>query len=147
MAAQTSIPLAFHTDDPEALKRELERMASVLTTYFASITGQPHAALVQRRLQKRPINDQAAAFGYITPVSLAKATDILPVSLPRPDPRNAGLMLAIRRDSALGTVKLSSPGCLVNGFSIAELSSEVAMTPIWFDGENYYAPPGALWGV
>lgn len=146
MAAQTSIPLAFTTDDPEALKRELERLAAALTTYFAGITGQPHAALVQRRLQLRPLNDRTAAFGYITPVSLSKSTDVLPISLPPPDPKNTGLMLAVRRKSTLGTVKLSSPGCLINGFSSVELSGEVALTPIWFDDGNYYAPPGAVWG-
>lgn len=147
MPAQTSIPLAFHTDDPDRLKSELERLVSVLATYFAGITGKPHAALVQRRLEKRPLNDATAAFGFITPVSLSKSTDVLRISLPRPDPRNAGLMLAIRRDSTTGTVKLSAPDCLVNGFEIVDLVGDVAMTPIWFDGENYYGPPGALWGT
>ena len=147
MPAQTSIPLAFHTDDPDRLKSELERLVSVLTTYFAGITGKPHAALVQRRLQKRPLNDTTAAFGYITPVSLVNSTDVLRISLPRPDPRNAGLMLAISRDSTAGTVELSAPNCLVNGFEIAELMGDIAMTPIWFSGANYFAPPGTLWGT
>lgn len=146
MAAQTDIPLSFTTDDPVVLKRELERLASSLTGYFGGLTGQQHAAVVQRRLTNRRLNDTTAAFGQITPVSLANAAAVLRVSLPRADPRNAGLLLVIRRDTTLGTIYLSAPGCLVNGFAIVEVSAEIAATTLIFDGENYYAPPGSVWG-
>jgi hypothetical protein len=147
MAAQSGIPLTFHTDDPSALKRELERLAASLAAYFGGLTGNQHAAVVQRRLTKRRLNDTTAAFGQITPVSLSKTTDILRISAPPPDPRNAGLLFVVRRDSEIGTIKLSSPGCLVNGFSLVELSSDVGFVWVLFDGENYYTEPGAAWGT
>jgi hypothetical protein len=147
MAAQTSLPLTFNTDDPAALKRELERMAAALSTYFSGLTGQQHAAVVQRRLTKRPLNDTKAVFGEITPVTLARATDVLVISLPRPDVRNAGLYCVILRTTTIGTIKLSAPGCLVNGFSVVEVSSDAGFVWVLFDGENYYTEPGAAWGV
>ena len=147
MAAQTDIPLVYTTDDPEALKRELGRLAAALATYHAGVTGQAHAGVVQRRFTKRPINDPKAAFWQITPVSLSSADAVHKIALPPPDVRNAGLVLAVLRKTALGTISLSSPGCLINGFTTVELVSAIACTWVTFDGEDYYGPPGALWGV
>lgn len=142
MPAQASIPLTFNTEDPRELKRELERMASVLYAYFATLTGQPHAAIVQRRLTERPLNDTTAAFGYVTPVTLPNSTDVLRISLPPKDPRNSGLLLAVSRSTTTGRIFLSAPGCLVNGLTIVELGNAIGFYPVWFIGGNYYLPPG-----
>ena len=147
MAAQTSIPLTFDTSDPEALKRELERTAAALAAYFATLTGQPHATVVQRRLTKRPLNDASAAFWQITPVALANASDIHRISLPRPDPRMAGMPCVILRKGTLGTIKVSAPGCLINGFTLVEQVNDAGLVAYTFDGENYYTEPGATWGT
>lgn len=147
MAAQNGIPLTWNVENPVQLKRDLDRLSSVLAAYHATLTGQPHAAQVQARLQMLPLNTPKASFGFITPVSLAKTTDVLNIALPRPDPRNAGLIFAIRRSSTVGTIILSAAGCLANGFTDVELSSEIACTVGLFDGENYYFPPGSVWGV
>jgi hypothetical protein len=147
MGAQTDLPSTFHTDDPAMLKRELERVTSSLEAYLGGITGHPHAAVVQRRFTKRPLNDTKAAFWQITPVALVNSTDVHRISLPRPDPRNAGLVVAILRKSAAGTINLSAPDATVNGFAMVELSAAVGMYIGWFDGEDYYFPPGNVWGV
>ncbi len=148
MAAQVSIPLTY-PEDPKLLRRELERQAASLSTYFSGITGQAHAGVVARRYVKRKVNDTTAAFWQITPVSLPNTTDVLDISLPRPDVRNAGLELVIIRQTTTGTVNLSSPGCTVNGVTIATLVNDLGFYPVMFDGENYYTLPGATnteWG-
>lgn len=142
MAAQTDLPTTFHTDDPAMLKRELERMASSLAAYFSGFTGHPHAGVVQRRFTKRKLNDTTAAFWEITPVSLPTDDHELRISLPRPDPRNAGLMAIISRDTPTGLVYLSAPGCNVNGLVLAQLVNDVGFVWVLFDGQNYYTNPG-----
>lgn len=147
MSARQGFPVSFAVDDPVRLKNDLDRLGSWLTAYTASLTGPAQQTQVAPRLQKLGLNSTRAAFGFITPVSLVKSTDKLAIALPQPDPRNAGLILYISRTSTAGTVTLSSPRCTVNGFGSVELSNEIAATPIMFDGENYLAPPGAVWGV
>lgn len=137
------IPLTFHPEQPEQFKRELDTLASSLQAYFATLTGQQHAAVVQRRLQELPLNSPKAAFGFVTPVTLPNSTDVLDIALPPPNPQNGGLMLAISRSTTNGTIHLSSPGCLVNGDTIATLANDVAIYPAWFIGGNYYLPPGS----
>ena len=144
-AGQAPIPLSFNTSDPVSLKRDLERMASVLQSYFALLTGAPHASLVQRRLFPRPLNSTTAAFGYFTPVSLPNDTDILNIRLPKPNPQNAGLLLAIRRDTTTGIIHLSAPDCTVNGSDRVELVAEKCFVWVFFDGSDYFTGPGATW--
>lgn len=146
MAAQTSIPLSL-PEDPERMRSELVRALTTISAYFSTLTGQPHAAVVQPRLKKRAVNDPAAAFGFITPVSLPNETDSLDVKLPRPDPRNAGLWLLVRRDTTTGVIRLSAPGCFVNGSKRVELVAEKCAVPVFFDGENYFTPPAATWAA
>jgi hypothetical protein len=141
MATQRSIPLAFHTDNPAALKRELEEMASVLAPYFSALSGAQHTSVVQKRFSNRPINSTTAAFGEVCRISLVEG-QVLKIALPPPDPRNAGLLIGIRRKTAEGQVFLSSPGCTVNGLDIAKLTSAPSFVLIEFDGEDYYTTPG-----
>ena len=49
--------------------------------------------------------------------------------------------------SPAGSILLSSPGCLVNGFASVELAAAVGWYEVRFDGENYFTAPGAAWGV
>ena len=147
MSARQGFPLSFTVDDPVRLKSDLDRLGAFLATYFSSLTGPVEQAQVQRRLQKLPLNSARAAFGFITPVSLSNATDVLRIALPRPDVRNAGLLLAISRSRTEGTIKLSAPGCTVNGFDFVELVNDIAFTWVMFDGENYLTTPGAAWGT
>lgn len=147
MSARQGFPISFTVNDPVRLKTDLDRLGSWLSAYTASLTGPPQQTQVAPRLQKLSLNSQRAAFGFITPVTLVKSTDVLPIALPPPDPRNAGLVLYISRTSTAGTITLAAPRCKVNGFDSVELSNEIAATPIMFDGENYLAPPGAVWGV
>ncbi len=141
MAAQVSIPLSLPRD-PEAQRRELERMTAALSTYFAGFTGQPHAGTVARRYKKRPLNDTKAAFWEITPVALPNSTDELVIALPPPDPRNAGLKLIVARQTTTGTIVLSAAGCLINGQKTVEVVNELGFVEGLFDGENYLTPPG-----
>lgn len=143
MAAQSSIPLTFDTGNPEALKRELERLVAVLTTYFGQITGQPHGQVVRPRLRSLPLNSAKAAFGFITPVTLPNTTDVLDISLPPPDPRNDGLTLHVVRTTVTGTIHLSAPRCLVNGQAIATLVNSVGFFDVLFQNGNYYTGPDA----
>ncbi len=142
MAAQTDIPLRF-PEDPKAQRRELERMAASLTSYFAGITGHPHAGVVARRYTKRPQNDTKAAFWQMTPVALPGATDVHTVSLPPPDVRNAGLETIVIRQTTTGTIHLSGSGALVNGLPTATLVNDLGYYAVLFDGANYYTPPGS----
>lgn len=147
MSSRQGFPLSFTVDDPVRLKTDLDRLVTFLQAYFASLTGPAQQVQVAPRLRKLGLNAERAAFGFITPVNLPKSTDALSIALPPPDPRNAGLIAYVSRSTTTGTIKLSSPGCLVNGFTSVELSNEIAATPVLFDGENYLAPPGAVWGV
>jgi hypothetical protein len=142
MAAQSAIPLSFDTEDPEALKRDLERLSSGLSAYLGGITGQPHAAVVQPRLRSLPLNSTKAAFGFITPVALPNTDDVLNISLPRPEARNGGLSCIVARSTTTGTIHLSAPGSLVNGVSIATLVNSIGFYELLFDGQNYYTAPG-----
>ena len=142
MGAQSSIPLTYDTENPEALKRELERLSSSLTAYFGGLTGSPHAAVVQPRLRALPLNTPKAAFGFITPVALPNTDDVLDIALPRPDPRNGGLSLVVTRSATTGTIHLSAPGCLVNGVALATLVNSIGFYEVLFDGTNYYTAPG-----
>lgn len=139
------IPLTFHPDNPELFKREMDTLASSLQAYFATLTGPQHAATVQRRMQSLPLNSTKAAFGFWTPVSLVNDSDVHTISLPPPDPRNAGLVAAVVRKATPGTIKLSAPDALVNGFEVVELPNAVGRYELLFDGENYYADGGATW--
>lgn len=147
MSARQGFPLSFTTDDPARLRTELVQLATFLQAYFASLTGPIQQVQVAPRLRKLSLNSTRAAFGFITPVTLVNSTDVLNIALPPPDPRNAGLILYISRSTAAGTINLASPGCTVNGFDSVELAASVAATPILFDGANYLAPPGAVWGM
>lgn len=147
MSARQGFPLSFTVDNPVRLKTDLDRLVTWLAAYAASLTGPIQQVQVAPRLRKLPLNSTRASFGFITPVNLSNAADVLPIALPRPDPQNAGLIAYVSRSTTTGTIALSSPGCLVNGFDSVELSNEIAATPFLFDGENYLAPPGAVWGV
>jgi len=141
MATQQDIPLAWHPEDPQQLKRELEGMSATLRPYFTALTGRQFSSVVQKRFVNRPINDPVAAFGEVSRVSLVEG-QILKIALPRPDPRNAGLLIGVRRKTAGGNVFLSAPGCTVNGLDIARLTSAPSFVLIEFDGEDYYTTPG-----
>lgn len=140
-STQQDIPLAFHPDNPAELKRELERMAATLRPYFSALTGRQSSSVVQKRFVNRPINSPVAAFGEVSRVSLVEG-QILKISLPPPDIRNAGLLIGFRRSSSTGNVFLSSPGCTVNGLDIARLTNAICFVLVEFDGENYYTTPG-----
>ena len=139
------IPLTFHPENPELFKREMDTLASSLQAYFATLTGPQHAAAVQRRFQALPLNSTKAAFGFWTPVSLVNESDVHRISLPPPDPRNAGLSTAVIRLATAGTIKLSAPDALVNGFAMVEVPNAVGFYQLWLDGENYYADGGSTW--
>ncbi len=142
MAAQADIPLRF-PEEPKAQRRELERMASSISTYFSGITGHPHAGVVPRRYTKRPLNDTKAAFWQMTPVSLPDDDAEHTVSLPPPDPRNAGLKTIVSRATTTGTVYLSAPHpSLINGQRVVALTNEISFVEVLFDGENYLTQPG-----
>lgn len=143
MAAQSSIPLSFQTDDPKVLKRELERLASALAAYFGQLTGQSHAQVVEPRLRTLPLNSPKAAFGFVTPVALPNAADSLDISLPPPNPQNEGLKAHVVRKTVTGTIRLSAPGCLVNDQTVATIASPVGWYPVLFQGGNYYTQAGA----
>lgn len=141
MATQQGIPLAFHPEDPEQLKRELELLASTLAPYFSALTGRQNAAVVQKRFVNRPMNDPVAAFGEVTRISLIDG-QVLKVSLPPPNPANAGLLIGFSRETGTGHVYLSSPGCTVNGLTIARLTSAPSFVLVEFNGSNYVTSPG-----
>jgi hypothetical protein len=141
MATQRAIPFAFHPENPEMLKRELEELSATLAPYFSALSGSQHAAIVQKRFVNRPVNSTTAAFGEVTRISLVEG-QVLKISLPRRDMRNAGLLIGIARATAPGNVFLSSPGCLVNGLDIARLTNAPSFVLVEFDGENYYTSPG-----
>ena len=142
MATQQDIPLSFDTSDPVKLRQDLERMAATLRPYFGALTGRQSAAVVQKRLVNRPVNDPVAVFGEVCRVALVEG-QILKIALPRPDPANAGLLIGIRRSTQTGNVFLSSPNCTINGLDIARLTNAISFTLIEFDGENYYSTPGS----
>ncbi len=141
MATQQDIPLAFHPENPEMFKREIETMAAILRPYFSALTGRQSATVVQKRFVNRPINDDVAAFGEVSRFSLVDG-QVVKLKLPPPDVRNAGLLIGIRRATAAGHVYMSSPGCTVNGETIARLTSAPSFVIVEFDGENYYTTPG-----
>lgn len=141
MAAQQDIPLEYHPEDAKQLKRELERLASVLAPYFSALTGRQSAAVVQKRFVNRPLNSDVAVFGEVSRFSLVDG-QVVKLRLPPPNPANAGLLIGIRRATETGHVYLSSPGATVNGFDIARLTSAPSFVLVEFDGENYYTTPG-----
>lgn len=141
MAAQQDIPLAYHPEDPEQLKRELERLASTLAPYFSALTGRQSAAVVQKRFVNRPLNSDVAVFGEVSRFSLAEG-QVIRLKLPPPSPANAGLLIGIRRASSSGHIYMSSPGCKVNNETTARLTSAPSFVLVEFDGENYYTTPG-----
>lgn len=145
MSAQARIPLTFNTGDPARLKADLERQAATLESYHQALTGPQQATVVQRRLQKGTLNGTYCAFGFWTPVALVNASDVLRISLPRKDPRNSGLPTAVLRQTTAGTIKVSAPDALVNGFAMVEIPNAIGFYMLWFDGENYYADGGATW--
>lgn len=147
MAAQSRIPLTFNVSDPKRLRTDLERQSATLEEYHATLTGPQQNAVLVRKPVKRRLNDTTAAFGEFTPVGLVNDTDVITVSLPRPDPRNAGLRAYIVRRATPGTIRVTSPGATINGFGAVELAASVGLYVFFFDGEHYFTPPGAVWGV
>jgi hypothetical protein len=144
MRTDAEIPLSFPTDDPVRLRESLERMSATLRPYFSALTGKQNTAVVQKRFVNRPLNDTKAAFGEVCRFSLVEG-QIIKVSLPPPDPANAGLLIGVRRKTSFGQVFFSSPGCLIGGFTIGRLTSAAgSFTLIEFDGEDYYASPGGI---
>lgn len=143
MRSVAEIPLSFRTEDPKMLREDLERQATILRPYFGSLTGAQHTAVVQKRFLNRPINDAKAVFGEVCRVSLVEG-QVLKIALPPPDPKNAGLLIGVRRKTSAGQAFLSAPGCLVSGFSVGKLTSAVCFVLIEFDGEDYYASPGGI---
>jgi hypothetical protein len=141
MATQQDIPLAYHPENPEQLKRELERLASTLRPYLSVLTGRQNTTVVQKRFVNRPINNDVAVFGEVSRFSLVD-DQVVKLKLPAPDPANAGLLIGIRRATADGNVYMSSPGATINGLSIARLTSAPSFVLVEFDGENYYTTPG-----
>lgn len=141
MRPQNEIPASFRTDDPKMLREDLDRMATTLRPYFSSLSGRQSASIVQKRFVNRPINDTKAVFGEVCRPSLVEG-QVLKITLPPPDPANAGLLIGIRRKTSTGQVYLSAPGCLVNGMTIARLTSAPSFVLIEFDGEDYYTTPG-----
>lgn len=147
MNAQARIPLTFNVADPKRLRTDLERQSSTLEAYHATLTGPQQNAVLVRKPVKRRLNDTTAAFGEFTPIGLVNDTDVIRVSLPRPDPRNAGLTAYIVRRATPGTINVTSPGATINGFVMVEVAAAVGQYEFFFDGENYFTPPGAVWGV
>lgn len=141
MSTQQDIPLSFRTDDPRMLREDLERQAAILRPYFSVLSGRQSAAIVQKRFVNRPVNDTKAAFGEVCRVALVDG-QVLKIEFPPPDPRNAGLLIGIRRKTATGQVFLAAPECTVNGLDIARLTSAPSFVLIEFDGEDYYTSPG-----
>lgn len=141
MRPNVEIPLSFRTDDPRLLREDLSSMASTLRPYFSALTGGQSAAVVQKRFQNLAINSTKASFGFVCRISLVDG-QVLKIALPPPDPANAGLLIGFSRKTSGGHVFLSSPGCTVNGLTIARLTSAPSFVLCEFDGEDYLTTPG-----
>ena len=146
MAAPLSIPLTFRdVENPDMLREDLERLAAAVYAYSQGLTGQQHAAVVQRRLIMGTTGAEKVSFGEVAIVSLTDGA-VLNIQLPRPDIRNAGLLIGVRREATTGTIHLSSPGALVNGYSSVAVINEIGLVLGMFDGADYYFPPGTVSG-
>lgn len=142
-----NIPLRYRTGKPEELANDLGRLASEIVAWSRSLPSErdslPEVASVI-------VTGGTLSYGRMTRVA-PQDPDWFVLSLPVPNPRDAGRAIQVARLTALGGVEVvtSAPGCTVNGLERLMLLGGIGITTITTDGVNFFMDNGGAlnWGA
>jgi hypothetical protein len=140
MGQKIDIPLVYTTTDPNALARDLNRLAKGIDQYTLQ-------AAKDFRLIPDPLTTPVLAFDMTTRIAL-NSGDNLVLQLPQPDVKNGQRALYIKRETIVGNCIIKGVGCTINGRSSKLLPAAPGLYTITFDGANYFSNPqlAADWG-
>jgi hypothetical protein len=133
MPAQVDIPKRFTTADPEALRRELERLAQSLDVYTRGL-----ADLFTPRYTAIPqLNPRSLVLGMVARANLIDG-DTLSIQMPPPDRKNFGKRCAILRETTTGLIRLHGGPALIGVESQYQLANDIHFVEFLLDDGAWY---------
>lgn len=137
MPSSLDLPRKFTTEDPVALKRELERMTQSLDRYLRDLQIVNQTVPLVTKL-----NPDALTFGQISPV-VARDGQTVVVQLPRPSPENLGRRCALARATKDGEILVVAVDCLVAGSAVYRVANDIQLVEFVFLGGYFPTRFGA----
>ena len=133
MPALLDIPRRFTTENPEVLRKELDRFAQAvdLFTRSAAETYSP------RYLAIPGINPTKLVFGMVGRVTLLDGDELF-IQLPPPDRKNFGKRCAVLRTTSAGLVRIVGGQALVGGETQYQLANDLHWVEFLLDDGDYY---------
>ena len=133
MPALLDIPRRFTTENPEVLRKELDRFAQAVDLFTRSAAE----TYAPRYLAIPGINPTKLVFGMVGRVTLLDGDELF-IQLPPPDRKNFGKRCAVLRTTSAGLVRIVGGQALVGGETQYQLANDLHWVEFLLDDGDYY---------
>jgi hypothetical protein len=142
MPSKRDIPQRFTTENPVALKSELERLAQALDIYTRQLDG-----LVKQTPTKDIDSSRSLAYGRAVRVPGRLTGTYLELTLPPPAREDIGKRCAVLRSGLDGTITVVGVGALVGGYSTYTMTNDAHFVEFFLGNDLNFYPSHAGGGA